>query len=130
MKLPARDILTRTKDFALRIIRLSASIPDTPVGRIKLRQIVRSGTSVGAHAREARRSRTDAEMISKIDVALQELEETRYWLELLGESGLLLPMRLVAVQDEASQLTAILVTSARTLKSRTHRHAATTGRKT
>lgn len=130
MKLPARDILTRTKDFALRIIRLSASIPDTPVGRIMLRQIVRSGTSVGAHVREARRSRTDAEMISKIDVALQELEETRYWLELLGESGLLLPMRLVAVQDEASQLTAILVTSARTLKSRTHRHAATTGRKT
>lgn len=57
-------------------------------------------------------------MISKIDVALQELEETRYWMELLVESGLIVPERLHDLQDEATQLTAILVASVRTLKSR------------
>ena len=118
MNAPAQDIQIRTKDFALRIIRLSASIPNTSIGRILSRQVTRSGTSVGAHVREGRRSRSDAEMLSKIDVALQELEETRYWMELLAESGMLAPARLIDLQNEASQLTAILVTSAKTLKSR------------
>ncbi len=115
---PAHDIQIRTKDFALRIIRLAASIPDTPIGRVLGRQIIRSGTSVGAHVREGRRSRSDPEMLSKIEVALQELEETRYWMELLSEAGMLASTRLADLQNEASQLTAILVTSAKTLKSR------------
>ena len=80
------DILERTKTFALRIIRLFGALPKTTEARVIGRQILRSGTSVGAQLREGKRSRSDAEMISKTESALQELEETAYWLELLAES--------------------------------------------
>ena len=83
------------------------------------RQILRSGTSVGAHLREGKRSRSNAEMISKTEGALQELEETMYWLELLMESGIIETGLLTDLFQEAGEITAILVTSAKTLKSRT-----------
>src|SRR4051812_42407901 len=79
------DLKVRTKRFALRIIRLSAALPGTPVGRVIGTQILRSGTSVGAQYREGCRARSDAEFISKLEGSLQELEETAYWLELLVE---------------------------------------------
>lgn len=81
-------------------------------------QLLRSGTSVGAHLREGKRSRSDAEMISKFEVALQELEETKYWLELLGDSGIVKPEQLTDLLKEADELAAILVTSVKTLKRR------------
>ena len=80
------DLKTRTKEFALRIIRLYAALPQTTVGHVIGKQLLRSGTSVGAQFREGTRSRSDAEFISKIEAALQELEETAYWLELIGEA--------------------------------------------
>ena len=80
------------------------------------RQILRSGTSVGAHYREAMRARSAAEFISKIEGGLQELEETQYWLELLGESGILPLERLADLQNEAEQLISIFVSSAKTAK--------------
>jgi four helix bundle protein len=83
------DLKTRTKAFALRVIRLYSALPQTPVAQVIGKQLLRSGTSVGAHYREGARSRSDAEFISKLEGALQELEETAYWLELLGESGTL-----------------------------------------
>ena len=79
---------------------------------------MRSGTSVGAQLREGKRSRSDAEMISKTESALQELEETAYWLELLAESGMVDAKKLTGLRNEADQLTAILVTSAKSLKTR------------
>jgi four helix bundle protein len=112
------DILDRTKEFALRIIRLFGALPKTTEARVIGRQILRSGTSVGAQLREGKRSRSDAEMISKTESALQELEETAYWLELLAESEVVEADKLIGLRNEADQLTAILVTSARTLKSR------------
>ena len=72
----AQDLRKRTKDFALRIIRLYSSLPSSTVAQVIGKQVLRSGTSVGAHYREAFRSRSDAEFISKIEVGLQELEET------------------------------------------------------
>lgn len=80
--------------------------------------MLRSGTSVGAHVWEGKRSRSDAEMISKTEGALQELEETTYWLELLTASGIVSAERVSDLSEEAHQLTAILITSARTLKGR------------
>ncbi len=68
--------------------------------------------------REGKRSRSDAEMISKTESALQELEETAYWLELLAESGMVDSKKLAGLRNEADQLTAFLVTSAKTLKAR------------
>ena len=84
----AIDLKTRTKDFALEIIRLYATLPRRTEAQVLGRQVLRSGTSVGAHYREAQRAKSNADFISKIEGGLQELEETQYWLELLGESRL------------------------------------------
>ncbi|MDQ3753159.1 MAG: four helix bundle protein [Acidobacteriota bacterium] len=82
------DLRVRTKSFALRVIRLYASLPKTTEAQVIGKQVLRSGTSVGAHYREARRARSTAEFISKVEGGLQELEETVYWLELLADSGI------------------------------------------
>nr|WP_254658070.1 four helix bundle protein [Pleurocapsa sp. PCC 7327] len=100
----------RTKQFALRIIKLYSALPKSTEAQAIGKQILRSGTSVGAHYREAYRSRSDADYISKIEVGLQELEETVYWLELLIESGMVLAEKLNSLMGEAQELTAILVT--------------------
>jgi four helix bundle protein len=79
--------------------------------------VLRSATSVGAHGREAFRSRSNAELISKLEVALQELDETSYWFELL-KCEIVSPRLLTPLHAESDELTAILVTSVRTLKQR------------
>lgn len=112
------DILERSKEFALRIIHLYSALPKTTEAQVLGKQVLRSGTSVGAHLREGKRSRSDAEMISKTEGALQELEETIYWLELLSGAGIVKTDRLSDLMKEADELTAILVTSAKTLKNR------------
>jgi four helix bundle protein len=113
-----RDIGERTKAFALRIIRLYVSLPKTTEAQVIGKQVLRSGTSVGAHVREGKRSRSNAELISKIEGGLQELEETVYWLELLTESGILKAERLTELFHESNEIIAILVTSSKTLKNR------------
>jgi four helix bundle protein len=113
-----RDLRTRTRQFALRVLRLSEALPRTVAGRVMAGQIFRSGSSVGAHYREACRSRSDAELISKLEVALQELEETAYWLELIAESGMLSLSRIQPLMLEANELTAIFVTCVRKVKQR------------
>jgi four helix bundle protein len=112
------DLKTRTKAFALRVIRLYSALPITAEAQVIGRQLLRAGTSVGAHYREARRSRSDAEFTSKIEGGLQEIEETAYWLELLSESAIVNPERLVDLQQETEELTAILVTCAKNSKQR------------
>ncbi len=108
----------RTKTFAIRVIRLFTSLPKTEVARVLGRQALRSGTSVGAHCREGYRARSDAELISKLETALQELDETMYWFELLVESRVVTGKRLEPLMSEADKLMAILVSSVRTIKRR------------
>ena len=112
------DIGERTRAFALRVVRLYSALPKTTEAQVIGKQLLRSGTSVGAHVHEGRRSRSDAEMISKVEVALQELEESVYWLELLNDTEIVKMGRLSGLMKEADELTAILVTSAKTLKTR------------
>jgi four helix bundle protein len=81
-----RDLQVRTKAFALRVVRLYCALPKTTEAQVLGKQVLRSGTSIGAHYREAMRARSPAEFVSKIEGGLQELEETSYWLELLIES--------------------------------------------
>lgn len=100
----------RTRDFALRVIRMYAALPHTTEARVIGKQCLRSGTSVGAHYREGLRGRSEAEVISKLEGALQELEETRYWFKLLIGADILSQEELASLSDEADQLTAILVT--------------------
>jgi four helix bundle protein len=108
----------RTKAFALRIIRLYSALPNTTVAQVLGKQILRSGTSVGAHDREAHRARSTAEFVSKLNGGLQELEETAYWLELLAESETIELSRLTPLSQEADELTAILVTLIKNAKNK------------
>ena len=110
------DLRTRTKEFALRIIRLFVALPNTDVARVLGKQVLRSGTSVGAHYREGCRARSTAEFISKLEVGLQELDETAYWLELLAEGGVVPVDKLRLLQQETYELTAIFVTCVKNAK--------------
>ena len=109
---------TRTKKFVLRIIRLYAALPKTTEAQVLAKQVLKCGTSVGAHYREATRARSNAEFISKVEGGLAELEEAAYWLELLGESRILAVRRLTGICGEAEELTAIQVTCAKNAKNR------------
>jgi four helix bundle protein len=112
------DLRERTKAFALEVIRLYARLPKSGAAAVLGNQVLRSGTSVGAHYREAYRARSTAEFISKIEGGLQELDETTYWLELLGESGILPSEDLANLRAEANELIAIFTASAKTAKQR------------
>ncbi len=110
------EMVKRTKHFALRIIRLVEKLPKTDVGRVVGRQLLRSGTSIGANYREASRSGTKKHFASIMNVALREADETLYWLELLAESGTVKPELLTDLIDESHQLVAILSASVRTAR--------------
>lgn len=110
------DLHTRTKAFALRIINLYGALPKTVPAQVIGKQVLRSGTSVGAHYREGSRARSTAEFISKLSVGIQELEETLYWLDLLAESGIVKVSRLESLQQESNELLAMLIASVRTAK--------------
>ena len=107
MKPQNTDLRIRTKDFALRIIKLYVSLPRIAVAQTLGKQLLRSGTSVSANYREAYRGRSNAEFVSKLGDCLKELEETSYWLELLGDSETIQTRCLESLSDEASQLIAI-----------------------
>ena len=82
-----QELADRTKAFALRVIRVVASLPRTREASVLAKQLLEAGTSVGANYREARRARRKAEFAAKVGICLQEADETAYWLELLGESA-------------------------------------------
>jgi four helix bundle protein len=113
------DLRVRTKRFALRVIRLFSALPKRPEADVIGRQVLRSGTSVGANFREAHRSRSDAEFVCKVGDCLKELEETCYWFELLVDAELVAVDRLSPLLDECNQLIAILTTIAKKVKSHT-----------
>jgi four helix bundle protein len=112
------DLKQRTKQYALRIIRLYCDLPTTTLGQTLGKQLLRSGTSVGAQYREACRARSDAEFVSKIESALQEVEETSYWLELIGEAEVMAAERLDGLMRETLELNAIFTASVKTVKAR------------
>ncbi len=110
------DLKQRTKNFALRIIRLYSSLPKKTEAQVIGKKFLRSGTSVGANYREGCRARSTQEFIAKLGNSLQELEETAYWLELLIESGLVNKIMVESLLDETNELIAIFVSSINTAK--------------
>ena len=116
-----RDLKKRTKEFALRVVRLYAALPKTTEAQVIGKQVLRSGTSVGAHYREATRSRSNAEFISKVEGGLMELEETGYWLEILSDAEIISSDRLTSLRNEVEELTAILVTCVKNTRQRKER---------
>jgi len=106
----------RTKAFALKVIEVYSSLPKTTVAQVLGRQLLRSGTSVGAHYREANRAKSYADFISKIEGALQELDETAYWLELLRESQNGPVDQLQIIGAEAEELISVFVAVVKSAK--------------
>ena len=110
------DLARRTRRFALAIVRLYAALPKSTVSYVMGRQVLRSGTPVGAHYREARRAKSNADFISKMESALQELDETGYWLELLQDAHLAGNEAVARLLAESNELIAIFVTIVRGVK--------------
>lgn len=110
------DLRERTKRFALRTLRLYRALPAREEARVLGKQLLRSGTSVGANYRAACRARSRAEFIAKLGVVLEESDESVFWLELLLESGIVGEERIGALIKEAKELTSIFVASLRTAK--------------
>ena len=105
------DLKPRTKGFALRVIRMYSTLAkNDTVAQVLGKQVLRSGTSVGANYREASRGRSKAEFISKIGDCLKEIEETEYWLELLVDSGFVSAPKMAGLLNETRQLIAIFTT--------------------
>jgi four helix bundle protein len=112
------ELRARTKEFALRVVRMFSKLPKTTLAQVIGKQVLRSGTSVGANYREAHRARSDQEFISKMGDCLKELDETSYWLELLSESAVVATHKLSALRGECDQLLAIFTTIAKNVKQR------------
>ncbi len=104
------DLRERTKRFGLRVLRMFSRLPKTAEAQVPGKQMLRSGTSVGANYREAYRGRSKAEFISKCGDSLRELEETAYWLELLVDGKIVPAERVSALRQERDELIAIFVT--------------------
>jgi four helix bundle protein len=112
------DLKKRTKAFALRVLKLVDAVPKTASGRALAAQLVRSGTSVAANYRAARRAKSTAHFLSKLGDVEEEADETLFWLELLEESGIVPAKRLSELKKEADELVAIIVASINTARTR------------
>jgi len=111
-----KNLKERTVAYALRIVRLYTALPKSAPAQVFGKQLLRSGTSVGAHYREAFRAKSNADFISKMEGALQELDESDYWLELLMALEILPVKRIQPLKDETTELIAIFVTATKRVK--------------
>jgi four helix bundle protein len=113
---PDKTLRARTKKFALRIMKLADALPNTRSGDVVGKQLLRSGTSVGANYRAAQRGRSRAEFCAKLGIVEEESDECAYWLELLAESGMVTADALADLMREADEITAMVVASIRTAR--------------
>jgi four helix bundle protein len=113
-----RDLKQRTKEFALRVIRLTEALPKGRTADVIGRQLLRSGTSVAANYRAACRAKSTADFISKMGTVEEEADESLFWMEMLVEANLMSKDRLTPLMQEADELVAITVTSINTARRR------------
>ena len=109
-----RELLERTKQFALRIFKLVGALPQTIQGRAVAAQLIRSGTSVAANYRAACRARSKPEFVAKLGVVEEEADESAFWLELIIETGLLRPAKVTPLLTEAGEIVAMMASSKKT----------------
>ena len=112
------DILERTIEYSLRIIKLFRKLEKDSVGRIIAKQLLRSGTSIGANVHEAQGGQSKADFIAKMSIANKEARESAYWLRLIKESGLIPESRITDLYDETDQIIKILSSILITAKKR------------
>jgi four helix bundle protein len=108
----AKEFEKRTREFAVRIIRLSRTLPNTSEGRVIRTQITKSGTSIGANYREANRARSKADFKNKIRICESEASETQYWLEVIVKVKWLTWAKIKWEYEECSELLGIFTTAA------------------
>ena len=108
----------RTRQLALEIIQLVESLPRSRAADVIGRQLLRSGTSIGANYRAACRGKSKADVISKLAIVEEEADETIYWMELLIESKIVQPSRLAELMKESNEIVAMVVASIKTLRGR------------
>jgi len=101
----------RTYKFALRVIKLVSSLPHTPTGEVLGRQVLRSGTSVGANVEEAFGATSKREFTYKLNIAFKEAKETHYWLRLIRDAGVVPAKRIDLLLQEALEIKLILAKS-------------------
>ncbi|MBO7145691.1 MAG: four helix bundle protein [Salinivirgaceae bacterium] len=117
------DLKNRTKAFAIRIIKLCRKLPDTTESRIIGKQILRSGTSIAANYRAACRARSDNEFVSKLNIVIEETDETMFWLEIISETGIIAADLLKDLYSENEEILKIMVASRLTaLKREKYKH--------
>lgn len=114
----AEEMKERTKVFALRVIRLVEALPAHGTGQVIGRQLLRSGTSVGANYRAACRAKSPADFVAKMGIVEEEADEALYWMELLVETGMVKETRLRPLMQEADELVAITIASINTARRR------------
>lgn len=117
----AEAMKKRTKQFALRVVKLSQSLPRTEEARVIGRQVLRSGTSVGANYRAVCRARSPKEFVSKMGIVVEEADETVFWFELLAEGGIVSEPKLAALVNEGNELLAIFGAALTTARKRIRR---------
>ncbi len=110
------DLLRRTRAFALRCLKLSDELPRFPGARAIAHQLARSGTSTAANYRAAQRARSKAEFKAKLQIAMEEADECHFWLGLAAEAGYVAPGSICELDNEANELTAILVACLKTAR--------------
>ena len=110
------ELKDRTKRFALRVIRMSETMPNTRAANVIANQILRSSTSMAANYRAVGRARSKAEFISKLGIVVEEADETLFWLELLADTGIVKPTKLRELLDESAQLVSIFSASRSTAR--------------
>jgi four helix bundle protein len=116
----------RTKQYAQRILKLYGALPKREEARVIGRQLLRSGTSVGANYRAVCRARSDKDFLSKLGVVIEEADETAFWLELLVDGDVMPAAKLSALLKESDELLAIFGATQRTVKGRLSQRKPTT----
>ena len=111
-----KDLRDRTKGFAIRVVRMYSALPKSTEAQVLGKQVLRSGTSVGANYREACRARSKAEFVAKVGDCLKELDESCYWFELLEETHVVSSTSLEPLKKECNELLAIFTTIAKKCK--------------
>jgi len=111
------EMKSRTKAYANRIVKLCSALPNNWVAQTLGKQLLRSGTSVGANYRAVCRAKSNADFINKLRIVEEECDESLFWMELLVENTLIKPARLQELMNEADEILAITVASAKTARS-------------
>jgi four helix bundle protein len=109
---------TRTKKLAVAIIKQVNQLPRSLAADVIGRQVIRSGTSIGANYRAACRAKSTADMINKMKIVEEESDETQYWLEILVEAELVPQNQVADIHKETGEILAMIVASIKTLRNR------------